>query len=133
MYNTATNSMQFARHVMIAATSDPINQDPRVLRFIAVVITTAICLLLYFSTATGRKLNRYTAYAKITMLFIVLVAGGVKAKNAPATDLGHMPFAPFVGSGPGGALLQVLFAFQGWENATFVCLYSLLYFARTGI
>ncbi|KAF2184946.1 hypothetical protein K469DRAFT_167604 [Zopfia rhizophila CBS 207.26] len=119
IYTTATNSMQFARQVIIAATSDTDIHDQRVMRFIAVVISTVICLLLYFSTATGRRLNRYLAWLKIGLMISVFMAGAIKAGKAPAHDINASPSLRGHSSSA-TALLQVLFSFQGWENATLV-------------
>lgn len=120
IYTTATNSMQFARQVLIAATQKDEIADQRVMRLIAVVIMTTICLLLYFSTATGRRLNRWLAWVKIGMMIVVFVAGGVKAGKNRASDINRT--FESVEPNSATALLQVLFSFQGWENATLVSL-----------
>jgi amino acid transporter len=117
-YTTATNSMQFARQVIIAATNNTDDSDERVMRFIAVVITTVVCLLLYFSTAAGRRFNRYLAWLKISMLISIGIAGAVKASRATAEDITKSFQTTPSNSAP--ALLQILFSFQGWENATLV-------------
>ncbi|OCK94885.1 uncharacterized protein K441DRAFT_90733 [Cenococcum geophilum 1.58] len=118
LYTTATNSMQFARQVIMAATKSDDIPDQRVMRLIAVVIMSLICLLLYFSTATGRKLNRYLAWLKIGLMIIIFIAGGVKAGKGPAHDI-NWKFKS-AQSNSAIALLQVLYAYQGWENATLV-------------
>lgn len=110
--------MQFARQVIIAATDNPDIHDQRVMRLIAVVIITVICLLLYFSTATGRRLNRYLAWLKIGLMIIVFMAGAIKAGDATAHDITKSFQSAH--SSSAAALLQVLFSFQGWENATLV-------------
>jgi len=118
MYTTTTNSMQFARQVLRASTNDDTVHDERIMRFIAVVITTVICLLIYFSTATGRRLNRYLAWLKIGLLISVFMAGAIKAGKSTVRD--NVPVQKVIKSSSATGLLQVLFAFQGWENATLV-------------
>src|SRR5438045_3955222 len=96
LYNTATNSMQFANQVM--ASANPINYttpsyppedtpkpqtplytpydpDQRVLRFIAVVALSLFCLIHYFSARAGRALNKTLAFLKIILLMVVFIAG----------------------------------------------------------
>jgi amino acid transporter len=121
-YTTATNSMQFARQAIIASTNDTSIRDERVMRLIAVVITTVICALIYFSTATGRRLNRYLAWLKIGLLISVFMTGAIKAGKSTVHD--KVPTQKFVKSTSASALLQVLYAFQGWENATLVRTFS---------
>jgi len=112
--------MQFARQVIMVATQSDSISDQRVMRLVAVVIMSLICLLLYFSTATGRKLNRYLAWMKIGLMIVIFIAGGVKAGKGPAHDI-SFEFES-ASSNSAIALLQVLYAYQGWENATLVCL-----------
>ncbi|OCK81272.1 hypothetical protein K432DRAFT_392315 [Lepidopterella palustris CBS 459.81] len=118
IYTTTTNSMQFARQVIITATKKQEITDQRVWRLIAVVITSVICLLLYFSTSTGRRLNRYLAYLKIGMMLILFLFGAIKAGKHTAHDITQSFQTSHSSSAT--ALLQVLFSFQGWENATLV-------------
>lgn len=116
MVTTATSSMQFARQVLIAATDSTDIHDERVMRFIAVVITSVICLLLYFSTAESRKLNRWLAGLKLSLMLVVLVAICVKAGRNSVIDVMEQRRKSNSATG----MLQVLFAFQGWENAIYV-------------
>lgn len=114
--------MQFARQVIMASTSSTIISDQKVMRLIAVVITTVICLLLYFSTATGRRINRYLAWLKIGLMITVFVAGAVKAGRNKTSVMNEDMSRTFdlTQSNSATALLNVLFSFQGWENATLV-------------
>jgi amino acid transporter len=115
IYTTATNGMQFARQTIIAATGADV-KDERVMRLIAVVITTFTCLILYFSAAIGRKLNRWLASLKLMLLFAIFVAGAVMARTSAVRDVAMSLPAPNASV----AMLQVLYAFQGWENGTLV-------------
>lgn len=111
IYTTATNSMQFARQVIISSTKSQDIHNQRVLRLIAVIITTVIYLLLYFSTATGRRLNRYVAYLKVLLLLILFIFGAIKASKHPAHNISKSFQSSHSSSAV--ALLQVLFSFQG--------------------
>jgi len=119
-YTTATNSMQFAYQVIIASTNSTDLPDQRVLRFIAVAITTLICLLLYFSTHTGRKINTYLCSYKLGLLITIFIAAAVKAgkEGLSNSDIDQNFDKSRISSVT--ALLSVLFSFQGWENATYV-------------
>ncbi len=112
--------MQFASQVIMAATKSDGIPDQRVMRLIAVALMSLVCLLLYFSTSTGRKLNRYSAFLKVILLIVVVIAGGIAAGKSPSHDITHK--AKVVKSRSAVALLQVLYAYQGWENATLVSL-----------
>jgi amino acid transporter len=79
---------------------------------------TFFCLLHYFSGRVGRALNQILAFIKTVMLFIVFIAGIVRAGGHFKADWSLEPSA-----GPSSsatAFLLILFSFSGWENATFV-------------
>jgi amino acid transporter len=117
-YTTTTNAMHFANQVIIAATNDKTIHDERVLRLIAIITLSFLCLVMYFSTATGRRLIRYSAYAKIGLMLAIVVAGGIKAKQVRAADLSRSFNSSQTSAA--AALLQIFFAFLGWENAILV-------------
>jgi amino acid transporter len=120
LYNTATNSMQFANQVIISATVPTSVRDPdqRLLRFVAVVALTFFSLLHYFSARAGRALNQVFAFTKVVMLVIVLIAGMVKAGTTFEADWSKKPSTD--ASSAATAYLLIAFSFAGWENATFV-------------
>lgn len=131
VYVTSTNSMQFAQQTMIAAASEHTlssTADQRVLRFIAVAITTAVCLLLYFSSAQSRFVNQVTAGLKVIFLVAVICFGIVYAAKTLSTDKSAL----HDWGGNGGkadnwtqGFLTVLFSYHGWENATLVSALSI--------
>ena len=96
--------------------------NEKVLRFIAFVVLTTVCLLHFFSARAGRKLNRALATLKILSLCIVAFAGCNLIMKNYKNGI-HQPSwqgkAPSPSS-PAIALYYVIFSFQGWENATFV-------------
>ncbi|OBT52025.1 hypothetical protein VE04_06969, partial [Pseudogymnoascus sp. 24MN13] len=120
LYNTATNSMQFAKQVLVCAAGDTLEPtlDPRALRFIAMVALSFFVLLHYFSGRAGRDLNQILAFIKITLLVIVFFAGIARASDHYAADWGIPPNKD--SSSSAIAFLYIMFSFTGWENATFV-------------
>lgn len=131
-FNSGTNSMQTGRMILLCiAAAEPgtpdVNRDA--VRLIGVVVLTAICLLQFFSPAIGRALNKGFAVVKILFLIaLFLVAAAANAHPMTTPDGAMVDRAPDwatwheTGSKLyfAKALLAVLFAFEGWENATFV-------------
>jgi len=120
LYNDATNSMQFANQVLLAANSEGaiFDPDPRILRFVAVTALSFFCLLHYFSGNIGRSLNQILAYIKIGLLIIVFFSGMARIRHNYVADW-HLSSNPDHSSSA-TAFLLILFSFSGWENATFV-------------
>jgi amino acid transporter len=133
IFNSGTNSMQTGRMILLCIQAGPgqsapdLNRD--LIRFIGVVTLTILCLIQYFSAEAGRKLNRYLAVLKIIFLFILIVAGGVKAREVQRDTKGnpvdmanewHRSYDVKSKVNFAKGLLAVLFSFEGWENATFV-------------
>lgn len=99
------------------------------MRFIGVFVLSLICLFQYFSPNFGRSLNKTLAAAKIIMLLGILITAGIAAgdrgSNSSPWGKSH-EVDPEQSNKHRGvsfakAFLAVLFSFQGWENATFVC------------
>ncbi|MCJ1265183.1 hypothetical protein MMC22_005058 [Lobaria immixta] len=121
--SSATNCMQFANQVYISAT-DRDNPDQRLLRLIAVVILTIVCLLHYFSARIGRDLNIILAASKVLTLGILFVAGAIIANEKKLFNEEY-PKTPPISNSPSSSsaaagFLLILYSFQGWQNATFV-------------
>lgn len=136
-FNSATNSMQFGRMVLLCINADQgvddaildVNND--LMRYIGVTILTIICLTQFFSPSFGRSLNKFLAVVKIGFLLGLAIVGLTALSRDIKDGKGHdttqssdwskwnerkvvskVSFAK--------ALLIVLFSFEGWENATFV-------------
>ncbi|XEU94919.1 hypothetical protein FSHL1_000203 [Fusarium sambucinum] len=125
-FNSSTNALQTGRMILIVAKpgDDKVNHD--LMRFIGVFCLSLICLLQYFSPKFGRRMNVYTAVAKVFMLLGIIIVGGIAAcKNKTPEEWKDTyaiedPTNYEKGVSWAKALLTVLFSFQGWENATFV-------------
>ncbi|GAB7325315.1 hypothetical protein MBLNU13_g09365t2 [Cladosporium sp. NU13] len=123
---TGGELIYFANQVLLAARPDEINGNDnvqRLMRFLAVTVTTAVCLLLYVSDAKSRLLNKATAFAKVLLLVIVIGFGANYLHNHGSHDLDWMETAPNTSKTlPArswqSAFITVLFSFHGWENAT---------------
>ncbi|KAF2993477.1 hypothetical protein E8E14_000895 [Neopestalotiopsis sp. 37M] len=132
VYTTSTNALQFASQLVLAAYKKSSWKElPQaevslhLLRFLAITITTAACLLLYISNSKSRLFNKATAAAKILGLLIVAAFGAAylhkngshpnwASDDSYAQSLeGHkVDWAP--------AFIIILYSFHGWENATLV-------------
>lgn len=125
LYTTTTNSMQFARQVLIAvAPGDPDypGSHQSLMRFIAVAIASVVCLFVYFSRQKSLWANNATAVGKLLLLLAVMAAGGQYLRqNGPKT-------ADWTTTGPATSdgwdwtygILTVFFSYHGWDNATLV-------------
>jgi amino acid transporter len=125
LYTTTTNSMQFGRLVLVAVEPDnpdyP-NHQERLLRFIAVVIATVVCLFTYFSRQKSLHANSITAAGKVILLLAVMSAGGwyIKRHGAARDDWSIMGPVSSQGWTWTYGLLVVFFSYHGWDNATLV-------------
>lgn len=112
--------MVFANQVYLSATDED-NPDQRVLRLIAVVMVTVICLLHYFSARMGRDLNVVLAVFKLVILCVLFIAGAIKANKEHVQDFNQVNLNTSTSSSSAAAaFILILYSFQGWENATFV-------------
>lgn len=122
--NSYGNSVTFAKQVILA--SDPSYQsttelDNRLIRFIAIVVLSAVCLLHYFSNKFGLFLNKLFAIFKIILLFTVFIAG-VKAANKEGSGLEDFTEIHGASESADGlaAMVLIFYSYQGWENANYV-------------
>lgn len=143
VYTTCTNAMRFAAQLFLIYYQkitlkdlDHENINSNLLRFFAVVITTAVCVLLYVSNSKSRLLNKATALAKIITLLVIAIFGGVYiAKYGASTDEWIHSCPPYSDEHPSDylwnkditgswttAFILVSYSFHGWENATLVSL-----------
>lgn len=101
--------------------------DDRLIRFIAIVVLSAVCLLHYFSNRFGLFLNKLFAIFKTVLLFTVFVAG-VKAASKDGSGLEHFTESHGISNPADGlaAMVLIFYSYQGWENANYVCEPSLV-------
>ncbi|GAM42072.1 F-box domain and ankyrin repeat protein [Talaromyces pinophilus] len=123
-FGTSTsNSIAFARYIILAAEPNVQNigdLDGRLVGYIAITINVATCLFLYFSNGLALALNRLNALYKIGLLLAVFIAGAVASREP---DSGIRDFDTKYSSNSTqtlSALVYILFAYQGWENANYV-------------
>ena len=136
LFSSASNTMQFGRLfiLLIHARDTSISAHALEATLIGVIAFTLICLMHLWSPDAGRKMNLITAYGKVLMLISLLVVGAVAAgrrgsDNQEIDSKCLSEVASIEKNGDWGwvrALLTALFSFQGWENATFVSVYSFL-------
>ncbi|KAK2599262.1 hypothetical protein N8I77_011032 [Diaporthe amygdali] len=88
VFNSATNSMQFGKVILVAIQADQFSQDARheinrdLARFIAVAALSIICLVQFFSPRAGRRLNNLAAVVKILFMLLLIVFGGLAVSKA---------------------------------------------------
>jgi amino acid transporter len=108
--------------------------DPRLVRFIAVCILSAICLLHYFSSQLGLFLNKLLALYKALLLFSIFIAGmiasGKEGSGAHDWTTKYPPGHGNRGISSLAALVLVLYSYTGWENANYVS--TLIVSTRSG-
>lgn len=123
LMGASTTCLQFGAMVIVADHREPQYQQ-RLMRFFATTILSVVCLILYFNTYYFRKLN--IVFACLKCILIIVIVG--KAAHFSHTH-GHPGFrvlpelqnaSPPKVVSHFNAFLNVLFAYSGWENATFV-------------
>jgi amino acid transporter len=122
LFNSSTNALQVGRETLVALRPEESSPQMDVLRLIAVVALSILCLIQYWSSHAGRKINRWIAVIKLLFLVAVLIAGAVRTQFSPFEGHGFVECAPVQHSAveAAKAMLLVIFSFEGWENATFV-------------
>jgi amino acid transporter len=130
LYTSCTNCIQFARFVLAASNTDyydfaALDAQQGLVRGLAVVAMSAVCLLLYVSNSKSKVVNKATAAGKILLLLGMVIAGAVYVgKKQSRGELSH-DAASWQDTMAGTtswplAFITVLFSFHGWENATMV-------------
>ena len=85
--NSYGNSIQFAKHVLVAAfpdLEDATELDPRLVRYIAISVITLVCLIHWHSRRSGLFLNKLVAWYKLALLVVVFIAGMVWSGKNPS-------------------------------------------------
>ena len=129
--NTAANTIAFAKGMLMAF--DPENNKPdyRLQRFVALVCITFICLIHLFSRKMGIFMNNALAAYKVGLLLFVVISGFACLGGSGVGSRGDAPYGAenlrdaFSGSSKSpyayaSAMLHVLYAYGGWENANYV-------------
>jgi len=121
--NTAGNAFTFAKYVVVAYKNidprvleqHPIESqlDPTLIRTIAIFIVTTICFLHYTWSKLGLFLNKAFALYKILLLLVVFVAGAIASSPKVSEP-------PISSQSKVAALIAIFYAYEGWENATYV-------------
>jgi amino acid transporter len=120
--NTAGNLIQFAKLILLSAnpeTTDTKDLDRGLISFIAIVALTGVCFLHYFSRNSGLFLNMFFVVFKIVLLCVTIICGGIAStqpENGKSTWGQQKESSDVL-----GALVYVIYSYQGWENANYVC------------
>lgn len=131
----AGNTLAFAKLVLQAFEPDQPNPDFRLQKFIALCLLSCVCLLHIFSRKMGIAVNNMLAIYKVTLVtFIIIIGfaamGGARGKGRHSKGLTGpygmenwkhaMDTTPKSMSDYSMAILGVLWAYTGWENANYV-------------
>ncbi|KAF8418448.1 amino acid permease-domain-containing protein [Tirmania nivea] len=123
LMNGTTNCLQFGAQVLRADLKEPDN-DPRLVRLFAVCILTLVCFALAYSNSLFRTTNKVFAGFKVVVMLVLFIGGVLKAADQKDITFGRVHQTSNEPSVPALnhflALSSVLFAYNGWENATFV-------------
>jgi amino acid transporter len=124
---TSSNCMTVSVYILALVYPDiPYSDLPHGwVRFVAAVVQTVACLLLYFARRLCFMFNSVFALFKIILL-LVLFAAGMAACHEPGSGLNDWGSTP---PGAGGmntlsAMIYVIFSYQGWEHTNYVGLLS---------
>jgi len=94
--------------------------DRRLITLIAILVLSVVCLLHYFSRNSGLLLNLVFAVYKILLVVVLIIAGGISYHNSTnrPNDWNDQPVAKRDAL---AALIYIVYSYQGWENANYVC------------
>ncbi|KUJ16668.1 amino acid transporter, partial [Mollisia scopiformis] len=127
------NALVFGQEIIVASSpvNAPINQNLQ--KFFAIIIATFICQLQAYSRFLYIKLGNTLAVVKVVALLFIVICGlaalgkaRVTGANEIETSYGKADLSNAFASGSGNpyqyalALLNVMRAFLGYENANFV-------------
>lgn len=128
----AGNTIAFAKLVLQAFEPEELNPDYRLQKFIALCLLSVVCLLHIFSRKMGIAVNNMLALYKVTLVtFIIMVgfaamAGGRGKGVTNGGDYGMVNWEKAMTTKTmsmweySNAILGVLWAYTGWENANYV-------------
>jgi amino acid transporter len=123
----AGNCITFGKLMLQAF--DPGNHNPNyhLQKFIALVMLTCVCAVHMFSRKMGIALNNFLAIYKVSMVVFIIIIGfaamgrggdGGGLKNLSAPELMRTEAKSM--NEYATAILGVLWAYTGWENANYV-------------
>ena len=118
LMNDATNCLQFGAQVFRAALKDP--HDQQLVRLFAVCILTLVCFTIAYSNSLFRNTNKVFAGLKLAGMLALFLGGVVCARQNEKSTTVHFAIPKPSALSHFLALSYVMFAYTGWENATFV-------------
>lgn len=132
---STAGSISFSSYMILANDPDNRTPDAWVIRGVAITALTGVCLIHAFTPRLGIWLSNGLGAFKLVLLSLVVFTGfaalaGRMEKPSPGNfksfhgegtlrdDKGNSPAG--AAAGYALALLQVLYAYSGWENANYV-------------
>ena len=114
-----TNCLQFGAQVFHADLKQP-DDDQRLVRIFAVCILTLVCFTIAYSNNLFRNTNKAFAVLKSVGMLVLFLGGAVRSTRQGQKSAGVVFQKKLEAVDHFLALSQVMFAYNGWENATFV-------------
>ncbi|KAL9619190.1 MAG: hypothetical protein Q9160_006199 [Pyrenula sp. 1 TL-2023] len=127
------NALIFAQQVLFASSGTNSSLDPRLVKFLAIVITTFVCQILAFSRSAYIKISYVIIVIKIFVLCFIAIVGLISFTGARrhSPDMINTPYGltnlhsdfskrkadPYSYS---LAMLNIMRAYLGYENANFI-------------
>jgi amino acid transporter len=94
--------------------------DVRLISLLAILVITVVCFLHYFSRNSGLLLNLLFALYKIVLILVFIIAGGIAYGNSK-DRYNDWDDQPVDNKDALAALIYIVYSYQGWENANYVC------------
>ena len=120
-YSSARNVAQYV--LSLANPDTPMSEiSDGLVRYTAVVVQTVVCLLLYFARRLCFVFNSAFAVYKIILLVFIFIVGMINSRgpNSGLTDFNEK-HPGYTSEDALNAMLAVIYSFEGWDGANYVC------------
>ncbi|KAH8744408.1 amino acid/polyamine transporter I, partial [Hyaloscypha finlandica] len=120
--NTDGNSLQFAKHILLASNptvTETTELDKRLISYVAISILTVVSFIHYFSRNSGLLLNLLFAIYKVVLVIVLIICGCVASKK-PENGWSDWGQHPIGSKNVLAAMIYIIYSYQGWENANYV-------------
>ena len=91
-------------------------------RYTAIVVQSVVCLLMYFARRLCFVFNSTFALYKIVLLLFIFIVGMVHSRG-PSSGLQDFneKHSGYRGKDALNAMLAVIYSYEGWDGANYVC------------
>ena len=99
--------------------------DHQLVTLLTILILTLVCFIHYFSRNSGLLLNLLFAVYKIVLIVIFIIVRGI-AYRSRRDEPNDWDYQPVENKDALAALTYIIYSYQGWENANYVCFPAVL-------